>query len=315
MTAAAARPPALLHERFTAMGSPCELLLATDHARATDAEAAARAVLAEVGRLEQRYSRYRADSYLSELNRVAAAGGNLAVDDETAALLDYAEACHVQSGGLFDITSGLLRRAWRWDRQTLPSAAEVQALLSRIGWRHVRWQRPQLRFLRPGLELDLGGIVKEYAADRAAALLLDHRFRHGLVNLGGDVRVLGPQPDGQPWQVGVRDPHRPGALLVTLPLSQGALASSGDYERCIVVDGVRHGHILDPRSGWPVQGLAAVSVAAPLAVVAGSASTIALLMGRDGPAWLQGLNLPHLWVDTEGRRGGTLLDTAHSTIT
>jgi FAD:protein FMN transferase len=310
-----ASPPTVLHERFTAMGSPCELLLAAagagDPALATPA---AQAVVSEVQRLELRYSRYREDSDLSAINRVAAAGGSIDVDDETAALLDYAAACHVQSGGRFDITSGLLRRAWRWDRQALPAAAEVQALLPRIGWQHVRWQRPHLHFLRPGMELDLGGIVKEYAADRAAMLLHDFGMRHGLINLGGDVRVLGPQPDGQPWRVGVRDPHQPGALLATLPLSQGALASSGDYERCIVVDGIRHGHILDPRNGWPVQGLAAVSVAAPLAVVAGSASTIALLMGRDGPAWLQGLGLPHLWVDTEGRRGGPLLDTAHSTI-
>lgn len=297
-----------LHHRFDAMGTPCELRLCTTDPAA--AQAAAQRVLADVQRLEQRYSRYRADSLLSAINRVAAAGGSVDVDDETAALLNYAHTCHAQSGGRFDISSGLLRRAWRFDSGRLPAAAEVQALLPRVGWPRVRWQPPKLTFDTSGMELDLGGIVKEYAADRAATLLAEAGVAHALVNLGGDLRVLGPQPDGSPWRVGVRDPHRPGQLLATLALSAGALASSGDYERCIVVDGVRYGHILDPRSGWPVRGLAAVSVAAPLAVVAGSACTVAMLMGRDGIDWLAGTALPHLWVDDEGRCGGPLLERA-----
>ena len=295
----------LHREAFTAMGSPCELLLAP--AGPMDLHRAAQAVIRDIQRLEQRYSRYRDDSDLSALNRVAAAGGSTEVDDETAALLDYAAACHSQSGGRFDITSGLLRRVWHWGSGRLPTPEAVAELLPRIGWQHVVWQRPHLRFTMPGMELDFGGIVKEYAADRAAALLLDAGVQHGLVNLGGDVRALGPQPDGTPWQVGVRHPHRPGELLATVALHHGALASSGDYERCIVVDGVRHGHILDPRTGWPVQGLAAVSVAAPLAVVAGSATTIAMLMGPDGPAWLAQSGLPYLWVAADGRCGGPLL--------
>ena len=297
-----------LQHRFDAMGTPCEVQLAAPDAAA--ARAAVQRVEDDVRRLERRYSRYRDDSDLAAINRVAAAGGSLDVDDETAALLDYARACHVQSGGRFDISSGLLRRAWRFDRNRLPDAADVQALLPRVGWHHVRWQPPRLAFARAGMELDLGGIVKEYAADRAAALLAEAGIAHGLVNLGGDLRIVGPQPDGSPWSVGVRDPRHPGRLLTTLALAQGALASSGDYERCIVVDGVRHGHILDPRSGWPVHGLAAVSVAAPLALVAGSACTIAMLMGRDGIAWLAGTALPHLWVDDQGRCGGPLLEQA-----
>lgn len=294
-----------LHRVFHAMGTSCELRLAAPGAAA--AQAAALRVIDDVARLEQRYSRYRGDSELSAINRVAESGGAVEVDDETAALLDYAQACHAQSGGLFDISSGLLRRAWRWHSGRAPTAAELQALLPRVGWTKLVWQAPRLSFPLPGMELDLGGIVKEYAADRAAALLAEDGIVHGLVNLGGDLRLLGPQPDGSPWRVGVRDPHRAHGLLTTLELSQGALASSGDYERCIVVDGVRLGHILDPRSGWPVQGLSAVSVAAPLAVVAGSACTIAMLMGGEGPAWLSATGLPHLWVDDKGRSGGPLL--------
>jgi thiamine biosynthesis lipoprotein len=293
---------------FQAMGSPCELRLAARDAQ--EADALVRLVHDDVARLEQRYSRYRDDSDLSAINRVAAAGGSTTVDDETAALLNYAHTCHGQSGGLFDITSGVLRRAWRYDRAELPERAQVQRLLDQVGWHKVRWEPPRLTFTVPGMEIDFGGIVKEYAADRAAALLLQAGMQHGLVNLGGDVRIVGPQPDGTPWRIGVRHPRRPGELCATLELSSGALATSGDYERCIVIDGVRHGHVLNPRTGWPVQGLASVSVVAPLCVVAGSATTIAMLMEHDGPAWLAGMALPHLWIDTDGRCGGPLADLA-----
>jgi thiamine biosynthesis lipoprotein len=233
------------------------------------------------------------------------------VDAETAALLDYADACHRQSGGLFDISSGILRRAWRFDAGRLPGPAQVQSLLQLVGWQRVEWQRVdsqtrRLRFPLPGMELDFGGIVKEYAVDRVAALLQGAGVAHGFVNLGGDVRALGPQPDGSPWRIGIRHPREAGALLITLELATGALASSGDYERCIVVEGRRYGHILDPRTGWPVRRMAAASVVAPLCVVAGSAATIAMLHDEGGPAWLQALGLPCLWMDVDGRCGGSL---------
>lgn len=289
---------------FQAMGTPCELRLYS--ARPSTARQAAAVAEADVRRLEARYSRYRPDSDLSALNRVAAAGGQATVDEETAALLDYADTCHRQSQGLFDVSSGLLRQAWRWAEGRLPDPAAVAALLPRVGWHHVQWQRPHIRFDVPGMELDFGGIVKEYAADRAAALLAQAGVAHALVNLGGDVRVLGPLPDGSPWSIGIRHPRAAG-LLGTVQLHQGALASSGDYERCIVVDGVRHGHILNPRTGWPVRHLAAVSVVAPLCVLAGSAATLGLLLEDQGPAWLQASGLAHLWVDTEGRHGGPLM--------
>jgi thiamine biosynthesis lipoprotein len=296
---------------FRAMGTPCEIRLAA--AGAAEAEDLARAAIAEVARLEARYSRYREDSDLSAINRAAAAGGSIAVDAETAALLDYADACHRQSGGRFDISSGILRRAWRFgaDGGRLPEPAQVQALLQHVGWQRVDWQRVDaptrlLRFPVPGMELDFGGIVKEYAVDRVAALLQGAGVAHGFVNLGGDVRALGPQPDGSPWRIGIRHPREAGAPLITLELSTGALASSGDYERCIVVEGRRYGHILDPRTGWPVRRMAAVSVVAPLCVVAGSAATIGMLHDEGGPAWLQALGLPCLWMDVDGRCGGSL---------
>jgi thiamine biosynthesis lipoprotein len=124
--------------------------------------------------------------------------------------------------------------------------------------------------------------------------------------LGGDIRVVGPHPDGSPWRIGIRHPRLPDALLATVLLAQGGLASSGDYERCIVMDGRRQSHILNPKTGWPVHGLAAVSVIAPQCLIAGSASTIAMLKESAGKKWLDDLGLPHVWMDEQGHRGGSV---------
>jgi thiamine biosynthesis lipoprotein len=286
------------------MGSPCEAQLFAPSPAALDE--AVRRVVEDVERLEARYSRYRETSLLSEINRVAARGGAIEVDDETAALLDYAQACHEQSGGLFDITSGVLRRAWRFDGGALPEPGLVARLLETVGWDRLNWRAPRLAFPRPGLELDLGGVVKEYAADRAAILAREAGATGGAINLGGDIRIVGPRPDGTPWRVGVRHPRVAGEVARTVRMTGGAMATSGDYERCLVIDGVRYGHILDPRTGWPVRGLASVSVVADLCVVAGSAATIAMLKGAEGPAWLEAEGLDCLWITPEGEVGGSL---------
>jgi thiamine biosynthesis lipoprotein len=188
----------------------------------------------------------------------------------------------------------------------LPTADTVKKLLVNTGWHQLRWFAPLLEFPAPGLELDLGGVVKEYAADRAATLCEQLGIKHGLINLGGDIRVIGPHPDGKPWYVGISNPQQPDSALQTIELQRGALASSGDYERCITIEGVRYGHVLNPFTGWPVSHLAAVSVLADFCVVAGSAATIGMLMEKRGGAWLHNLGLPHLWVDVNGNCGGSL---------
>jgi thiamine biosynthesis lipoprotein len=294
-------------QSFKAMGSPCDIqLFAKTQAQAGHV---AEIAIADVNRLESLYSRYRSDSFLSEINRVAAAGGRIRVDDETAGLLNYAATCYAQSEGLFDITSGILRQAWKFDQGQLPDAKLINDLLGKVGWHKLKWRPPFLEFTVAGMEIDFGGVVKEYAADRISALCWAEGIRHGLINLGGDIKVIGPRADGTPWQIGIRHPRRPDALLDTWLLSEGALASSGDYERCIVVAGVRYGHVLNPKTGWPVRALAAVSVVSGLCVVAGSASTIAMLKEEQGPAWLKSLGLPHLWVDVNGNSGGTIKES------
>ncbi len=290
--------------RVRALGGPCALHLYADSEQALDRAAAAGE--AELLRIERKYSRYRDDSIVSRINARAGSGEAIAVDDETAALLDYAATLHQQSGGRFDITSGILRRAWDFKAKRVPSQAEIDALLPLIGWSLVDWQRPDIALTRSGMELDFGGFGKEYAADRVAAILLGMGIRHGLVDLGGDLRVIGPHPDGSPWQIGVQHPREAGAIAM-LPLGKGAIASSGDYERGFEHDGIRYGHILDTATGWPVQGLAAVSVLAEQCLIAGSAATCAMLLGADeAHAWLAALGLPYLCIDAQMKVHGSV---------
>jgi thiamine biosynthesis lipoprotein len=291
--------------RFKAMGSPCELHLhAESRARF---EAVAAAARAEIERLEQKYSRYREDSLASRINACAGDPGGIRLDAETASLLDFAALAWEQSGGLFDISSGVLRRAWDFRSGRVPEANEIEALRPLVGWEKVRWESPRLVLPRAGMELDFGGFVKEYAADRVAALCREQGVHHGLVDLGGDLAVVGPHPDGSPWRVGIRDPRAPERAIASLALAAGGVATSGDYERCMVVEGRRYAHILDPKTGWPVEGLASVTVAASHCLLAGTASTVAMLKGRRaGPGWLDRLGLPSLRIDADGALSGPL---------
>jgi thiamine biosynthesis lipoprotein len=284
---------------FQAMGSPCALHLWGPTRQATDSLAAR--CRREVERLETKYTRYRDDSLTSRINASAGSAEGVRVDDETASLFDYAETCFEQSGGLFDLTSGILRRAWDFRSARLPSQAEIEPLLALVGWRRARWERPRFALPAQGMEIDFGGVVKEYAADRVAGLCRSTGCHHALVDLGGDLAVVGPHPDGRPWRVGIRDPRRPSRAAAAVEVFSGGVASSGDYARCMVVDGVRYGHILDPRSGWPVRGLASVSVLSSHCLIAGSASTIAMLKGEAGIEWLEDLGLPHVRTGEEGR--------------
>ena len=129
------------------------------------------------------------------------------------------------------------------------------------------------------MELDFGGVGKEFAADRAAEELLRCGIERGMVNLGGDVRVLGPRQDGSPWAVGIAHPRKKGLAITTVSVMRGAVATSGDYERYFEKNGERYCHILNPRTGYPVTGIQGVSVLAESCLVAGSFCTVAMLFG------------------------------------
>jgi thiamine biosynthesis lipoprotein len=293
----------LYRHPFPAMGSRCEIRVYA--ASEEDGAAIARRAADDVRRLDAKYSNYRDDSVTAAINRVAAEGGTAEVDAETASLLDYADTCFEQSEGLFDLTAGALREAWGSHCTAVPDAIVLDRLLQRVGWDKLLWSRPRLEFGVRGMALDFGGVVKEYAADRAAVICLESGVRHGLVDLGGDIRIIGPHPDGSPWSVGIQHPRTPDAVMATLNVSRGAVATSGDYERYFAIGGKRYCHILSPRTGMPVHGLAGVSVFAEECIVAGSATTIAMLMEERGPTWLEEVGLPHVWMDQEERVGGT----------
>ncbi len=292
----------LLHQ-FYAMGSDCALHLYGESAKSVELLAAA--AEQEIRRIETRYSRYRSDSELARINKVAATGGATGVDAETAGLIAYAKACFAKSDGAFDITSGRLRAVWDFSASRLPDQRSIDAALPFIGLDNLVLANGQLHFRRPGMELDFGGLGKEYAADRAAEVCADLGMRHGLIDLGGDIRVVGPQPDGLPWKIGIRHPRDADRLAAEIALRSGALATSGDYERFIEVDGRRYCHILDPKTGWPAQGLSSVTVISDRCLVAGSLSTAAMLKGSAGAGWLHGLGVRHLVIDEDGNPCGT----------
>jgi len=293
------------------MGSPCELrLYANDKKTASQI---ANDAIAEVNRLEIKYSRYRNDSVTTKINNSAGNKNGIKIDTETALLLNYAQVGYEQSAGLFDITSGILRKAWDFRSNKIPEQQEIEALLPLIGWNKLIWNPSILCLPLQGMELDFGGYVKEYAADVAANFCILAGVQGGLVNLGGDICIIGPHPDGSPWKVGIRHPHNPSMPMSFVMLSKGGLASSGDYERFMMVDGIRYAHILNPHTGWPVNTLASTSVCAEQCVVAGTSSTIAMLKGeQQGAVWLEELGLPYLCMNQNEEVFGTLKHVSSS---
>jgi thiamine biosynthesis lipoprotein len=284
---------------FSTMGCPCAL-----HVEDVSDDVAQRAlavVLAEVDRLDRKYSHYRDDSLLATLQRSTEA---VDVDDETANLFDFAAELNRQSDGLFDITAGKLTRLWDGRK---PKQSEIDAALRVTGWHRIAWDRPALRVTTRNMHLDFGGLVKEYAADRCAELCRESGVRAGVVDLGGDLALIGPHSNGEPWIVGIKAPRVPGKASASIALPRGGLATSGDYERALIIDGKRYSHIVDPRTGWPIESFASVSVVADSCLVAGSASTLAMLLGvKRGGAWLRELGLPHLCIDGEGNISGDM---------
>ncbi|MGD9546503.1 MAG: FAD:protein FMN transferase [Candidatus Krumholzibacteriia bacterium] len=269
---------------FEAMAGPCEVLLDLE------GEAEARALVAlaaeEARRIERKFSRYRTDNVIQEIN--TSAGRPVAVDAETAGLLDFSARCHQVSGGRFDVTSGVLRRVWRFDgSDRVPTRRQAKELLPLVGWDKVRWENPHLT-LPAGMEIDLGGVGKEYAVDRVCALLSARTGAAILVNFGGDLRAQGPRRDGLAWEVGVDTPDRPGVAARRISLRTGALATSGDSHRFLLRDGVRYPHILDPRTGWPVmRAPRAVTVLGDTCLEAGLLSSLAMLHGRGAETFLE----------------------------
>ena len=290
---------------FAAMASPCSIQVDGQDERVL--RQAAAAAIAEVQRIERKFSRYQVDSVISRINRSAGQAA-VEVDSETQELLGFAHALWEMSEGLFDISSGVLRRAWDFKKASLPSETLLVQALACVGWQHVERQGSSVRLAQPGMELDFGGFGKEYAADRAAAVLERHGLRHALVNLGGDLHALGPrglpEMQGAPWSIQIAHPRpAPGqvaAPLAYLALERGGLAGSGDYERFFIHEGKRYCHVLNPKTGWPVAHWQSISVLASNTTTAGALATIAMLKEQDAAAWLRAQGTRYLGVLGDG---------------
>lgn len=267
------------------MAGPCEVLLNTDD------ESVARGVIESIARtawrIERKFSRYRDDNIVHEIN--SSAGQPVSVDEETAKLLDFAANLHELSDGLFDISSGALRRVWQFDGSgRVPAPAEIAAVLPLVGWRKIRWQRPVLT-MRPGMQIDFGGIGKEYAVDLAAGSARELFAGSCLINFGGDLAISRPRRSGGSWCVGVESAREPASNAVAMiKLRSGAMATSGDTYRFNLRDGRRYTHVLDPRTGWPVADAPrSVTVCAPTCTEAGMLTTMALLRGAGARKFLR----------------------------
>ena len=283
---------------FKAMGSACEVVLAFHNQN--EAESMAKLAIDEVLRIERKYSRYTTDSIIAKINQQAGRGA-LQCDDETWALFQFATQLYDKSDGLFDITSGVLRQAWDFKKPEVPTSQKLEVLLPLVGWQNVVLQDQSIALPLAGMEVDLGGFGKEYAADRAAQVLKEKGVTHGYVNLAGDMRFLGPKPNGEPWMIGIQDPRVPDRVVATLPITQGGLATSGDYERYFELNGQRYCHVVNPKTGMPVSYWRSVSVTSPATVVSGCTTTMAMLKEADGLAFLQATGFDFFAIDHTGK--------------
>jgi len=264
------------------MASPCEVLLESK----TKQQARELLELAqgEAQRIERKFSRYRGDNIVHLINNGA---GRIEVDAETARLFDFAANCYELSNGWFDITSGILRRVWQFvDGGRIPQQRDIDRLLPHIGWHRVSWTPPYFT-LPDGMEIDFGGIGKEYAVDSTRQLLSRNTKDSFMVNYGGDCHASGPLADGSAWMTGIENPRRPGDAGAVIQLKRGALATSGDVFKFILQDGKRYGHILNPSTGWPdTDSPLSVTVAAATCTEAGILSTLAMLQGNHAENFL-----------------------------
>lgn len=280
---------------FEALGTRCRISFAAPTSAARDLR---NHVLAWVATFEAKYSRFLPNSLISRIN--AAAGREpIAIDDDTARLFALCDQMHFVTRGTLDPSALPLLLLWNWKATppAIPDPAAIEAARELCGWRKVQ-RTPDTVFLpKPGMGLDLGGMGKEFAVDQVAELLAAGGATGVLVDFGADVRVIGRPADGRPgWHIGLDDPTQPGRCWCGLGIVEGGVATSGDYVRRFEINGRRYGHILDVRTGQPVDnGCRAVSVLGPNCTFAGMLSTAAFVMGPE-----EGLRLIETQMGFEG---------------
>jgi thiamine biosynthesis lipoprotein len=240
-------------------------------------EDAVDAALAEMNRLDQLFSSYRPDSEISRLSQ-SASGGEVSSDAATVIALGLEVAR--RSGGAFDLTLGRLKSLWGidGDNPVVPDRQAIAAALSGIGPDALSLQGLRLSKRDAKLQLDLGGIAKGYAVDRAIAVLKEHGVTRAAVNAGGDMYLLGQRPT-RPWRIGIQHPRQKDAVLATVQVRDRAVVTSGDYERFFLRDGQRYHHIFDPQTGFPARACQSVTVIADSVALGDALATALFVLG------------------------------------
>jgi thiamine biosynthesis lipoprotein len=253
------------------------------------AQAAVEAAAAEIAGLDAKLAMWQPQSELSRANAAAGSPEGVTLSAELADCVRLALNAAADSGGAFDPTVGPLTQAWwqaRQDRRLLTDA-QRKAGMALLGWQGVKLEKNRLVLPRQGMRLDLGGVAKGYAQDRAALVFKAHGIKRFLMNAGGQVYALGKKPDGTAWRVGILDPRDPAQLAAVLDLEDGVMSTSGDYEQFEIIQGRRVHHLLDPRTGRSVaNGLVSATSVMPIGTLehAGALadlnSTSAFVLGK-----------------------------------
>lgn len=267
---------------FPAMGTTCEIQYVTSTpAHRIDFEHAA---VAWVDRFEAKFSRFKPTSLISQIN--AAAGRDwVPVDEEMELLCHLCDGIYAMTHGVLDPTILPLVRLWNWKAENprIPTADQIEQARRAVGWEKVERADRMIHLPLPGMALDFGGFGKEYAVDVVARIARDHGLTDVLVDFGHDILASGAPPGRRAWHIGLEDPERPGSLAGSITLTGKGVASSGDYVRRFEVGGRRYGHIIDPRTGWPVShGCTQTTVIADSCLQAGILSTTAFVLGLTG---------------------------------
>lgn len=275
---------------FPALGTMCEVQYA---ALGGEAQAAGfeRAVVGWVNAFEAKYSRFRPDSLVSRIN-TAAGRAWVEIDAEMEGLLTLCDTLHFMTHGVLDPTLLPLIRLWDYKAASprIPSDSEIAAARGLVGWKKVQRAAGKVFLPEPGMALDFGGFGKEYAIDVTAQVAGEHGITHALVDYGHDLRAVGAPPDRPAWHIGLEDPFQPGKSSASIAVIGKGIASSGDYIRRFVIGGRRYGHIIDPRTGWPVaNGCLQATVVTGSCLQAGVLSTTAFVLGvPKGIEFIQG---------------------------
>lgn len=271
------------------------------HSQTVVADQCGQRILDEFERLDRQLSVYRSDSEVSTVNSNAAVRP-VSISDELLSILRRARDFSELSKGAFDITYASIGYRYNYRDGVKPSDEEIIRGLPHIDYRKVELANNTVRFAEQGVRIDLGGIAKGYAVDRAIAIARDCQIKNGIVTAGGDSRIIGDRR-GRPWMIGIQHPRDPQKIALKLPLDDTALSTSGDYERFFVSNGERIHHIIDPKTGKSADSSWSASVIGPDAMTTDALSTTLFVMGPEaGMALINNLaDVDAIIIDNQGK--------------